>query len=638
MRQIALALLSTLVSLGAAAAAEPQITVELGQREIYEGQSVVYQVTVRNVEQPPTPKLGAMPDFDVAAEGQQSLNSSQITIINGIMKQVVQYGAVFQYRLTPKKSGALTIPGPTVAIDGKTIAGPMATLTVLPPDSQGVAILELSADRATVYPTQPFAVKLSVFVKELPSPHFDRDPLSVQQSPPMLQIPWLTEQGVPDGAAPKENWQQWVQGYIDREGAGFGINNLSQQSAFSIFGGGSAVAFRPKSEEVQRRDPQGREASYRRYDFVRGFVAQRAGQLRFAPVTVQGSFADRAGGDGRLIGKEVYAASKPLTVTVKDVPLAERPATYCGAIGQFHLETELTPRQVKLGDPMTLTLTLRGSGSLAAAKAPDLNKAPELAGRFKVYEATQKQENDAMRFVYSLRPLAAGDAPFPAVAIAYFDADQAAYRLLQSDPIPITVAKGETLSDEQIVAGARPAGRTGKEIEARSEGIFANISDVGLVRNERVDPQQWLMVFGGAVAGYLLFAAIVLSVRRATQDKAALRRRTAVRHARQRLTSARLAFQAGQAREAADLVQDALVGLVADVADIREVGLTPKDVGAHLRDWAVPEPVVDSVRRLLDDCDAVRYAGLAAAGNLAEESQQAFSLLVDALRAQKRFR
>ena len=107
-----------------------------------------------------------------------------------------------------------------------------------------------------------------------------------------------------------------------------------------------------------------------------------------------------------------------------------------------------------MGDPLTFTLVLSGSGSLAAVKPPDLGKAPAVAERFKVYEATQKTDADTARFVYSLRPLAEGDEPFPAVAVAYFDVDEERYVTLQSDPIPISITKAERLSGDQIVAVA----------------------------------------------------------------------------------------------------------------------------------------------------------------------------------------
>ena len=631
-----------IIVLGLAAAAraaeEPQITVRLSQEEIYEGQSVIYRVLVQNVENPKTPELRGMDDFDVMFLGQQSLDSQQITIINGAMRKIVNRGREFRYRITPKKSGEWTIPAPVVKVGGKTISGTAQRLVVLPPNAQDLAIVELSADRRTVYPTQPFTVTLSVLVKELPPPVSDRDPLSVLRPPPALRIPWLGDQELPAGLSPAVEWRQWIKQYIDEEGVGFGINELVQQTTISFFGENNTVAFRPKPQTAVRRDAQGHETKYHRYDFVRTFTAKQVGPITFAAVTLQGTFADRISGDRRLSGKEIYAASKPLVIAVKDVPRQGRPDNYSGAIGQFRLEGELAPRQAKVGDPMTFTLTLRGAGSLAAVKPPELDKIPAVAARFKIYEATLKTEAEAAHFTYSLRPLTPGDEPFPAVPVAYFDVDQDRYMTIQSDPIPIAVGKAEQLSGDQIVASPRVAGQMSKELEARREGIFANITDVNQARDQSVRPVRWLAGLGGCVGAYLAVAAASVAVRRRLEDRSALRRRAAPGRARQRLRAAMAEWKAGRVREAADHIQDALAGLVADVADLHDAGLTPKDVLHHLQAWDVPEALAERVQRLLDSCDAARYGAAAASGSLGEEAPQVLEAVIEALRAQKRFR
>ncbi len=626
------------------AAEEPQISASLRQDEIYEGQSVEYRVVVDNVKDPQTPELRGTEDFDVAFLGQQSLDSHQVTIINGVMNEVNHHGREFHYRVTPKKSGEITIPPPEIKVDGKTLIGEKLRLVVQPPSAQDLAAVELTADRQEVYPTQPFTVTLSVFVKELPAPVSDRDPLSVQKPRPELRIPWLKDQELPAGLSSKEDWQQWVKGFIDPEGVGFGLNDLVQHTAFSFFGENNAIAFRPQPQagirqSAIRRDAKGRDARYRRYDFPRTFTAKQAGPITLAAVTLQGTFANEVSDTGRLRGKEIYAASKPLTILVKDVPRNGRPESYIGAIGHFRLDAELTPRKSKVGDPITFTLVLSGSGSLAAVKPPDLCTAPAVAGRFKVYEATQKTDSDTARFVYSLRPLSEGDEPFPAVKASYFDVDKGRYATLQSEPIPISITKAEQLSAEQIVASPRVAGQTSsKDLEARREGIFANITDANAVRDQSVRPAAWLAGLGGCLGTYLVVAGVTVLVRRRTQDKPALRRRAAAPRARQQLRAATAQWQARQVREAADLVQDSLAGLIADVAGLHDAGLTAKDVLQQLQAWAVDESLVARAGRLLDACDAARYGGTNASSGLCEEAQQVLEAVIAALRSQRRFR
>ncbi len=530
---------------GLRAAEEPQMTVSLSKSEVYEGQSVLYHVRVENVENPATPDVRGTSDFDVAFLGQQSLDSQQITIINGVMRQEVHRGREFRYRLTPKRSGEILVPAPVLTVAGKTLTGDIVRLVVLPPSAQDLAIVELKADRQTVYPTEPLTVTLSILVKELPAPVDDRDPLSVLNRPPMLHIPWLTDQELPGGLSPREDWQKWVKQFIDREGIGFGINDLARESVFSMLGESNVIAFRPKTRSVVRRDAQGRDAKYRCYDFSRTFTSKQAGPITFAAVTLQGVFAAGASESGRLTGKEIYAVSKPLAMVVKDVPTEGRPESYIGAIGHFDVQADLAPRRSKVGDPLTFTLTLRGSGSLAAVKSPELGTIPAVGKRFKVYDATQKNEADAARFVYSLRPLEEGEEPFPAVPVTYFDVDRQQYVTLRSAPIPMKVTHAERLSGDQIVASPCATDARAKELEARREGIFANITDVAAVRDQSVRPARWLAGLGGCVATYALLAMAVVTVRRRLEDKASLRRRSAAARARQRLQAAAAECRAG---------------------------------------------------------------------------------------------
>ncbi len=54
--------------LSPAAAAEPEIIVELSAKEGYQGQSVLYRITLNNVENASAPELAGFDDFDVALE------------------------------------------------------------------------------------------------------------------------------------------------------------------------------------------------------------------------------------------------------------------------------------------------------------------------------------------------------------------------------------------------------------------------------------------------------------------------------------------------------------------------------------------------------------------------------------------
>ncbi len=211
------------------AAEAPEVLVEVTTlrgrpvETVYEGQSVLYTVTLNHVANPSPPKLEGLDDFEVTPLGERSLDSTRVTIINGQMTQVVRQGREYRYRLTPKKTGELRIPAPVAEVDGKVLEGPERTLRVRPAEEQDVVSLAIRNDRRSVYPMQPFEVTLSVAVRALPEPRADRSPVSVQaelrRDPPALRVPWLDEESLPDGLEPDADLNAWARPLLDRRGA-----------------------------------------------------------------------------------------------------------------------------------------------------------------------------------------------------------------------------------------------------------------------------------------------------------------------------------------------------------------------------------------------------------------------------------
>ena len=173
--------------------------------------------------------------------------------------------------------------------------------------------MEVRADRNSVYPMQPFTVTLSIAVKALPKPFDEKNPVTVQPAPPMLQIPWAIDEEPSKGLQPKIEWRRWLGAMENQRGAGFNVNNLGRESVFSLLNQ-QRSAFMPKYEKVRLPDKSGKETDYWRFEFRRTFVAKAVGPYTFGPASLKGTFATGLNEMGQPIGEDVYAAAKPLTV------------------------------------------------------------------------------------------------------------------------------------------------------------------------------------------------------------------------------------------------------------------------------------------------------------------------------------
>jgi hypothetical protein len=585
-------------------AQSPEVIVEIDRQQIYEGESFQYRVTLNHVDDPKAPDLTGFDEFDVAPAGEQSINISKISIVNGRRTESVRRGRQYDYRLTPRKAGNLTIPAPTATVDGRTLTGRTLDVQVIAPEQQDTAILEYRVDRQSVYPMQPFTVSLTVATRALPGRFSDQDPLTVQQQPPVLAIPWLDDNQLAKQLESKQSWQQVLEPVMSRRGYGFQVNSIGSSSAFSLFEN-RAAGFHPAPRKVVRKDLEGNDADYWEYEFRRTFHATTSGPLKLGPVTLKGTFADTIEND-RLTGTEIYAVAGGLDIVVKNVPTEDQPASYIGAIGTFQLDTQLTPAAANVGDPVTLTIILTGEGNLQDARPPRIDSESTVSDRFRTYDATEETVGKSRRFVYSLRPLSADVTEFPSIPVSYFDVQAEKYVTLLTEAIPMEVREAEVLSGTEIVAGGRRESNP-NEPEKSAGGIFANASQLSSLRNDRVRPLRWFAAwciilftgFGGSIG--------IGQIRRYAGDSGLALRKAAPATAAACLAEAENKLKDGDSAAASDAVRRSITGIVAAWADIPQDGLTGREATEYLSQMGVAAALIEESERLLQECDATRY-------------------------------
>ena len=128
----------------------------------------------------------------------------------------------------------------------------------------------------------------------------------------------------------------------------------------------------------------------------RTLIPNRAGTFEIAPITAMielvtqwkrrrsafddfgfgGSLFDEALGNNRRAAKvELFRAEgEPLTFQVKPFPIDNRPDSFSGAVGKgFSLDVAADRTVVRVGDPIRLTMNLRGDGNIEGAALPSLS-------------------------------------------------------------------------------------------------------------------------------------------------------------------------------------------------------------------------------------------------------------------------
>jgi len=143
---------------------------------------------------------------------------------------------------------------------------------------------------------------------------------------------------------------------------------------------------------------------------------------------------------------EQYAiTSDSPQLTVRDLPIPA-PATFAGAVGQFELTSKVVPESASVGEPITWTLELTGTGNW-----PDIPGLPtrQASNTFRVVQPDARREiaegklfDGSITEDVVLIPTRAGEFPLGPVEWTYFDPALGDYRTISTPVTALTVTPG----------------------------------------------------------------------------------------------------------------------------------------------------------------------------------------------------
>jgi oxygen tolerance protein BatD len=140
---------------------------------------------------------------------------------------------------------------------------------------------------------------------------------------------------------------------------------------------------------------------------------------------------------------------KSNVVAVQVLPLPEgAPEGFSGAVGQFEMTATLDRQSVKLGEPITLRLTVTGTGNVEQLSLPSF----PIPSTWRMYEnptsytALQKDDKviGSKTFELLIFPDHVGSESLPAITLRYFDPSILAYRSVASAAMPVEVLPSDT--------------------------------------------------------------------------------------------------------------------------------------------------------------------------------------------------
>jgi len=546
-------------------------TVELGS-------FVQLTLTVRGAKNLDPIQLPDLDGFAVRYLG----HSTRVSIVNGQTSTSVSY----IYNLYPTQTGTLKLPPFIIIYEGQEYQTESITINVIEADSssQGAASGEQAQvtlkDKIFLRLTTP---KREVFVHE-------RVPVTLRLYISNLQV---------------RNIQ-----YPEIQHEGFTIEDYQEP--------------RRGTEIINGRQ-------YQYFDFQTSLYPTQVGQLFLGPAKqiceivfqgrsrrqrIFGGFMDEDFFDSFFDSfdtRPVTIESNALDIQVQALPTEGRPDGFSGGVGEYEFEVQVSPRQVKVGDPITVRMMLRGQGDLDRIKLPAYDAKILMSKQFKTYEADLTLGEDEKFLEQVIVPKDASVKEVPAIEFSYFDTNQKSYRTIVRGPFDVQV--DELAKEERSRVVGLDQDSWGKR-----EGLKEVGRDILFIKKS---PGQWqpvnfqlyrrpgfivsVVIYLGLWAGLYMFHGFR---QRLKTDRRFARRLLAPRQARQDLARCREFLKKKDQSRFYDAVFKTLQNYLGNKFHLSPGSVTRQAVETKLTDRNREAGILDKIQQVFEDCEMVRYASI----------------------------
>ncbi len=465
----ALCLGLALVSSHPALAQEVRAGFRVEDGEPHAGKPFYLSLIVEGLDESPPPAQPTLniPNAKVSALGAQPNVSQRIEIINGRRSDTREVRWVLRYRVEALTAGVLKVPVTTVVQGSKKAVAQGGEIPVAALSATDDMRLELKLPQRPVWVGEMIPVEIVWLLR--------RNAADQTLVVPMLE----SEDQFVIAAPPIEDVRQTLE----------------------LPAGSRTLRLPYQQDQV---DLAG--VTFTRFRFSFFASPRRAGKVEVGAATVVAELAvGRADIFGRSATRLFRASDVPRTLEVKELPLANRPASFAGAVGStFGISTAASRSVVQLGEPVELTVTIRSDQRLDTLAPPRLSGEGGLpSDKFTLPPdpPTGELSADGMTKTFKVAVQVTGPATeIPSLTFAYFDPVKGAYQTARSQPIALAVRGGSVVGAQDVVAApsAKPTP------QAQGPAVLESLAGADLVLST---PDTTMRA---SLAGSLLYVLIGL--------------------------------------------------------------------------------------------------------------------------------
>ena len=561
------------------------------KQEVTVGESFLLQIKIDGDDSPAQPDLSDLQDFTVEPKGGGQNNRESITIINGKINRVSEHGYVFQYLLTPKREGVVTIPAIEITAGGKTLLTQPIPIRVTKPLVTDEFRLRMFFSESEAFVGQPLVLTVKWYVsRNIAEFKFD--------------LPFLEDQRF-----------AFADLHTD--------SNYQGQDAIPVnLPGGTVIA--RKGQEGQYttvtlrrvlipREPGefklGRGAVYSKV--ITGYQQKRSGQPFgdfFNRDLFNGMFGRR-----QAVYKQLVTESNDLKLKVMPLPEENRPAAFSGLVGRYSIAAEASPTEVNVGDPITLNIMVTGSEFMDNVILPQLDKQPGIGAAFKIPEEIGPGEIDGRVkvFTQTIRAKHANVKEIPSIQLNFFNPETRQYESASTKAIPLQVNTTKIVTSRDA-EGISP-GIIKNELTSFNNGIAHNYLGEEILENQDIEIASWFSSPIGLIliifppGAYLLVLVPVYFRRKREQDAGALQAQKSLAEFAKEIVKLQQDIQLNNLQQIVSRLLEAIRNYLSKKLLMPPGALVFKEVADRLQQRGVDSTLISELNKIMDWCETYQY-------------------------------
>jgi hypothetical protein len=518
---------------------------------------ILLTLSVKGTQSTEKPKLPSTKAFDFISRG----SSTRMQITNGQVSSSVDYN----YLLLPKKTGTFEIGPATLTHQGKTIESSTITLKIGSANRQPQAKKDLfittSISTATPYVNEQIVYTFRLYRR-------------VKIANASLENPSFE---------------------------GFRVEPLGEERQYeTVVNGKTYVVTEIKQVLFPTREGRMEIGSAK----LQCDVAVRSRRRR-------GFFDDSFFGFSQTKPQVLQAPS--LELTVRPLPPEGKTPLFSNLVGTFNLETRVSKKQLEVGDTTTLAITIRGTGNIKDAQAPEFPPLPS----FKVYDDKPTLTVDTSGDAYggtltikkALVPLEEGTLQVPLLTFTYFNPESGRYELCKSSPLTLQVRPSRDKEKLHLVEAVGTT-TSKEEIKILGKDILPLKTSLSALRPYNINPWRWnyLIFFLFPIMGYAGAVVVTSRKKRWEEDLSYARSRSAMRAFNKRIAEVKKQITGKDASVFYRLTSKALKNFFGDKLNITGSALTPLEIEHQLHRCTIQKERIEQVKEVLNTLEAGQFA------------------------------